>query len=43
MIAVGGTAVHPDPIQLTMDRPFVFFVRDNATGAILFLGRVVTI
>lgn len=22
------------------DRPFVFFIRDNATGAVLFLGRV---
>ena len=43
VIAVGGTSVHPDPIQVTMDRPFVFFVRDNATGAILFLGRVVKI
>ena len=38
-----GTAAHTDPpVKLTLDHPFVFFVRDNATGAILFLGRVVT-
>ena len=38
-----GTAAHTgDPIVVMFDHPFVFFVRDNATGAILFLGRVVT-
>jgi len=26
--------------SLTVDRPFLFFVRDDATGAILFQGRV---
>ena len=43
VIAVGGTSVQPDPIHVTIDRPFVFFVRDNATGAILFLGRVLSV
>jgi serpin B len=34
----------PSPVKtitLRFDRPFVFFVRDVATGAILFMGRVV--
>jgi serpin B len=28
------------PQALIVDRPFLFFIRDKATGAILFLGQV---
>ena len=35
-------SVEPEaPIALTIDRPFVFLVRDRATDAVLFVGRVV--
>jgi serine protease inhibitor len=27
-------------VQLTFDRPFLFWVYDRATGAVLFMGRV---
>lgn len=38
---VGGPgSVPPDPVSVSLDRPFVFFVRD-ASGAVLFLGHVV--
>ncbi len=29
----------PD-VELEIDRPFLFALRDRATGAVLFLGRV---
>ena len=29
-----------DPVFLTADRPFLFFIRDVQTGTVLFLGRV---
>lgn len=43
VVAVGTSAAPEIVVDLTLDRPFIFFVRDNATGAILFLGRLQTI
>ncbi len=30
----------PDPVSVTVDRPFILLIRDRETGAILFVGRV---
>jgi serpin B len=38
-VVVGPTSV-PDYKPVTIDRPFLFFIRDIETGAILFGGRV---
>ena len=42
---LGGSATSgsdpPPPIEVTVDRPFIFLIRDRATNAIVFVGRVV--
>ncbi|MDB4943449.1 MAG: hypothetical protein JWP97_2983 [Labilithrix sp.] len=42
VIGAGSAAAPQKTIDVSFDKPFVFFVRDNATGAILFLGRYVS-
>lgn len=39
VMARGGGAPAP-PKKVTVDRPFLFFVMDKTTGAVLFMGRV---
>jgi serpin B len=33
-------AMPEEPIELTLNRPFIFLIRDIETDAILFVGRV---
>lgn len=42
-VIVGVTSAEPEPpefVEMTIDRPFIFLIRDTETGAILFVGRV---
>lgn len=40
-VVMRATSAPASPIPLEIDRPFLFALQDRATGAVLFLGRVV--
>lgn len=41
VLARAGSAARPeDPVVVTVDHPFLFFIRHEATGQLLFAGRV---
>jgi len=39
-VIVGQTSMPMDIKTMTIDRPFIFLIQDKATGAVLFMGRV---
>ena len=39
-VVVGVTSAPPPPIIVRADRPFLFFIRERLTGAILFIGKL---
>ncbi len=39
-IVVGVTSMPADPIDVSIDSPFIFLIRDMESGSILFIGRV---
>ena len=41
IVYVETESIAPPPIEVTVDRPFIFLIRDRATNAIVFVGRVV--
>ncbi len=39
-VIVAEVGAPAEPKQVTVDRPFIFLIRDIETGTILFVGRV---
>jgi serpin B len=40
-VIIALKAMPRQPVQVTIDRPFVFFIRDIQTNTVLFVGRIV--
>ena len=41
LMAPKGARIVTAPFKITMDRPFLYAIRDQQTGALLFMGTVV--
>lgn len=39
-VVIGVTAIPAEPVTMSIDRPFIFLIRDIKTAAVLFMGRV---
>jgi serpin B len=40
VMLAGAAAPAEEPLEVRIDRPFVFLIRDSQTGTVLFIGRV---
>ena len=40
VVEIGFTSANPDVEKVTLDHPFLYFIRETSTGTILFMGRL---
>jgi serpin B len=40
-VIMRATAMPVMPQEVTIDRPFIFLIRDILTGSVIFMGRVI--
>lgn len=42
IVEISLTSINPNPVvvKITLDRPFLYFIREASTGTVLFMGRV---
>jgi len=40
VVMLESAAPADEPVEMTLDHPFIFLIRDRETGAILFVGRI---
>jgi serpin B len=41
-VIMSVTSAPADPLEITVDSPFLFVIREHQTNTILFMGRVVS-
>ena len=40
-VVMEATAMPGEPVEVTLNHPFIFLIRDIETGAVLFVGRII--
>jgi serpin B len=40
VVEIGLTSVAPNPMVITLDKPFYFLIKEKSSGAILFMGKL---
>ncbi|MEO6954423.1 MAG: serpin family protein, partial [Polyangia bacterium] len=39
-VVIGTTSIESNQLSLSFDHPYLYVIRDNATGAVVFMGRI---
>ncbi|MDD5701410.1 MAG: serpin family protein, partial [Dehalococcoidales bacterium] len=39
-VILDAQAIHGEPVEVTLNRPFIYVIRDIKTGTVLFMGNM---